>query len=181
MQEDDMRSIAILSVGALIGVLGAAGVPQEHASGSDGIPPALVAEHHELHQALADAVKSGGRTGEAAREVERVLAPHFEAEEQYALPPLGALAALAAGQPVADRAALIDLSAKLKANLPRMLDEHKAIGEACERLAAAAKDEGKSAAAEFAEHLRHHAAMEEQVMYPAAIVVGDYMKAAGHQ
>ena len=48
---------------------------------------------------------------------------------------------------------------------------------ALRRLAAAGRREGKPAAVRFAEALTLHALSEEQVLYPAAILVGDYIKA----
>jgi hypothetical protein len=40
-------------------------------------------------------MKEGGKVGEAAKAVANVLHPHFEKEEEYALPPLGLLSCLA--------------------------------------------------------------------------------------
>ena len=70
----------------------------------------------------------------------------------------------------------IDLSDRLKADMPKMLEEHKAIVEALNALKEAAKTENKKQAISFAEHLLAHAQNEEQVMYPAAILVGEYLK-----
>src|SRR5688572_11666658 len=62
------------------------------------VPAPLVAEHRELHAQLAAAAEAGGKTGEAAREVARLLHPHFVREEEFALPPLDALSMLARGE-----------------------------------------------------------------------------------
>ena len=62
------------------------------------IPQSLQAEHHEIHEALAEATPAPGRVGAAAKELAAVLDPHFERENQIALPPLGLLAPLAAGE-----------------------------------------------------------------------------------
>ena len=45
------------------------------------IPESLELEHEELHRQLVDAVKEGGKAGEAAKAVAEVLHPHFEKEE----------------------------------------------------------------------------------------------------
>jgi hypothetical protein len=60
-------------------------------------PQSLKVEHEELHGELAKAINAGGSTGEAARVVAKALHPHFMKEEEYALPPLGLLPALALG------------------------------------------------------------------------------------
>ena len=59
------------------------------------IPESLKWEHEELHAELARATKAGGKTGEAAKAVAGVLHNHFLQEEEFALPPIGLLAALA--------------------------------------------------------------------------------------
>lgn len=51
------------------------------------IPRSLKAEHDELHAELARAAKEPGEIGAAAREVARILHPHFVSEEEFALPP----------------------------------------------------------------------------------------------
>ena len=53
-----------------------------------------------------------------------------------------------------------------------MLEEHKQIVGALENLTHAAKQENKSEYIHFAEKLKLHAQTEEEVLYPAAILVG---------
>lgn len=155
----------------------------EHKSASDHdtklnfeVPGAMVAEHRELHEELEKAVKSGGKTCDAAKVVEERLSVHFEKEEQFALPQLGLLAPLAQGKVTPDMKPAIELSDRLKAEMPKMLEEHKGIVEALENLEAAARAENKPQALAFVETLSAHAENEEQVMYPAAILVGEYLK-----
>jgi hypothetical protein len=140
------------------------------------IPPSLKAEHQELHEALGRLVKAGGRTGQAAMEVEKRLAPHFVKEEEIAMPQLGLLQSLARGERPADTASIIRISEKLEAELPQMLSEHKQIVAALDKLRAAGQAEKKPAAVHFADDLILHAQTEEQVLYPAAILVGKYLK-----
>jgi hypothetical protein len=45
-------------------------------------PEPLKAEHEELHADLAKATKAGGRTGQAAQAVARVMHVHFAKEEE---------------------------------------------------------------------------------------------------
>ena len=143
------------------------------------IPKPLTAEHAELHAELIRATKVRGAIGEAARAVATLLHPHFEAEEEYALPPLGLLEALAGGPVTPEMKDVLLMTDKLKADLPKMLAEHTAIVGALRKLVAAAKREKKPEWARFAEKLVLHAQTEEQVLYPAAILVGEYVKARG--
>jgi hypothetical protein len=139
-------------------------------------PEPLKIEHQELHSDLAAAIGTGGRTADAARNVGRLLHPHFVKEEEYAMPPLGLLADLARGTVEADMSAVLAMTDRLEADLPHMLEEHAAVVAALTELANAANEEGKPDAARFAEKLILHAQTEEQVLYPAAMLVGRYLK-----
>lgn len=142
------------------------------------VPLALRAEHEELHAELVRATQAGGRTGEAAKAVARLLHPHFVKEEEVALPPLGLLAALADGKLDPAMAEILRLTDTLDGELPQMLAEHKEIVTALHGLVDAATAEGHPAYAYFADKLIAHARMEEEVMYPAARLIGRYLKAA---
>lgn len=112
------------------------------------IPKPLQAEHAELHAKPVQATKEGGAVGEVAREVARLLHPHFVREEEFVLPPLGLLA------------------------------EHRQIVGALEKLRAAAHAANLEEHERFAEALVLHAQTEEQVLYPAAILLGDFLQQA---
>lgn len=141
------------------------------------IPPALKAEHEELHGELARATRSGGRTGEAAAAVAQLMHPHFIKEEEYALPPLGLLSALSQGKVELGMSEVLKMTDRLEAELPRMLAEHKDIVKALQQLVEAAKAEDKPEYVHFAEKLMAHARTEEEVSYPTAVLVGRYLKA----
>ena len=140
------------------------------------IPQSITTEHKELHLQLEDAIKAGGRTGEAAKVVADRLHSHFEKEEEYALPPLGLLARIAEGRVSEEMKQSIKISDKLKQEMPKMLDEHRSIVAALDDLSKAAQSENNTAAVEFVTKLKMHAQNEEEVLYPAAILVGEYLK-----
>lgn len=140
------------------------------------IPHAMKVEHEELHADLTKAIQSGGETGAAAQEVAEALHAHFESEEKYALPPLGLLPALAAGKIVPEMAQVFQMTNTLKAELPRMLEEHRAIVAALKKMIEAAKQEKRMEHVTFAEKLMLHAQNEEEVSYPTAILIGEYLK-----
>ncbi len=140
------------------------------------IPHAMQVEHEELHVDLEKAIASGGETGAAAREVAEALHSHFESEERYALPPLGLLPALAEGRISSEMTQVLEMTDTLKAELPRMLDEHKVIVDALQKLIGAARKEKKMEHIHFAEKLMLHAQNEEEVSYPTAILIGEYVK-----
>jgi len=141
------------------------------------IPQSLKAEHEELHAELSRSVKAGGRTGEAARAVARLMHPHFLKEEEYALPPLGLLGDLAEGKIDPEMSAVLTMTDKLETELPIMLAEHKEIVVALKDLIEAAETENKPVYARFAEKLMAHARAEEEVSYPTALLIGRYLTA----
>jgi len=140
------------------------------------IPDSLKLEHKELHKQLAEATKAGGKIGEAAQLVAKTLHPHFVSEEEFAIPPLGILPQLVAGELNDEMRDVIKMTDKLKAELPKMVEEHKTIVSALDRLVKAANEENKPEYAAFAEKLKLHANAEEEVTYPTALLIGAYLK-----
>ena len=140
------------------------------------VPPSLSQEHSELHAALSAATKLPGAVGEAARAVAQLLYPHFVKEEEFALPPLGLLLQLAGGRLTEDMLPVAKMTDRLKGELPAMLAEHRDIIAALkelEKAGLAGRDEG---AVRLARKIISHTQAEEEMMYPAAILVGEYVK-----
>lgn len=140
------------------------------------IPLPLQHEHEALHERLRQATEAGGEVGEAAKTVARLMHPHFVKEDQIALPPLGLLVALARGDASAEMAEVLKLTDRLEAELPQMLAEHQAIVSALNTLRESAERAGRAEIVEFAQALTEHARTEEDVMYPAAVLVGQVVR-----
>ena len=138
-------------------------------------PKSIAIEHRELHEVLARAAAEGGEIGNAAGELERALAPHFKREEEIATPPLGLLPALAQGDATADMRSVLPMTDALKRELPKMLQEHEAIRSAVAQFRATAERNGQQDYMRFADNLAAHARQEEELLYPAAILVGRYV------
>jgi hypothetical protein len=139
------------------------------------IPSSLKHEHGELLAELDAATKAAGATGEAAREVARLLRPHFRKEEEFALPPLGLLERLAHGAMPEDVDAAIALAGRFTEEISAMLADHKTIGVALQHMYDTASREERLECARFARKLMLHARMEEEIYYPATLVIGDYL------
>ena len=177
------------ALAALIGTTAiawaAAGAAQDEQAGAAmtnkavAIPESIRREHQAIHSALVAATRAPGRVGTAARALADVLDPHFEREEEIALPPLGLLAPLAAGEalPNSTVSAAATMTATLRAEMPKMLEEHVRIHAAVADLRAAAEAVGAEAQVELADELALHARTEEEVLYPAALLVGDLLRA----
>jgi hypothetical protein len=167
--------IALPKLPAALGAPGqasGAGVQQP----APAIPQSLRTEHEEIHQALEAATRAPGRVGAAAKELAAVLGPHFERENQIALPPLGLLAPLSRGETPTGLPEILAMTDALRKELPRMLEEHKRIRSATEKLRTAAREEKASVHEHFAERLAAHAQTEEEILYPAAILVGEIIR-----
>jgi hypothetical protein len=143
------------------------------------IPRSMQVEHETIHAALVAATKHRGRIGQAARDLADVLHPHFVREELIALPPLGLLARLASNATVTETEAAqtLEMTDSLQRELPRMLEEHKRIRAAVERLRAVAQSAAAMKVVELSDDLALHAQTEEEVMYPAAVLVGEVLRA----
>ena len=139
-------------------------------------PPSLKHEHAVLHAELVAATNAGGKTGLAAQAVAEALHPHFVKEEEYAMPPLGLLTQLANGEVPTDSGSVVAMTDKLKNDFSHMLHEHKAIVIQLHRLIEAAESEKRSEYVHLAERLILHTQTEEEVLYPAAILIGEYLK-----
>ncbi|MFN3892902.1 MAG: hypothetical protein ACK4MV_21100 [Beijerinckiaceae bacterium] len=142
------------------------------------VPAPLSAEHHELQSELERATQAGGMTAVAAREVARLLHDHLAKEEEFALPPLALLKQLAKGADESSMAEARALTQRLETEMPNLLAEHFAIVQALNRLADAADSEGLPEQIRFADKLIAHVRMEEDILYPAAILVGRHLREA---
>jgi hypothetical protein len=140
------------------------------------IPQALVEDHKEMNARLQQAGAVGGKVGEAVQALSAVMAPHVEREEKYALPPLGLLPALTRSELDYDMGEATVLTDTLRDEMPAMMAEHRAIRSAVDALEAAAKQEGKLQILDLVGQIRLHLIEEEQVYYPAAELIGLYLK-----
>ena len=143
------------------------------------IPKSLQVEHAAIHTTLVEATKVQGPVGAAAKTLAEALHSHFDREEGIALPPLGVLARLADGVPIPDAelSRALSLSDSLRRVLPHVLGEHSRIGRAVESLREAAKAEHMPKYEMLADQVALHAQHEEEVLYPAAMLVGDLIRA----
>jgi len=139
-------------------------------------PQAFKLEHEEIRDALIHASREEGAIGEAARRVARILEPHVEKEEAFALPPLGLFEEVARGERPAAAGEALDMIEHLRGELDNMLAEHRMIVAALEEFLQAARAHGRVEHVELASKLIAHIRVEGHVLYPAALVLGDYLK-----
>ena len=132
-------------------------------------------EHEELHQELRKITKMRGKIGGAAVRVAEVLHPHFERENELALPVIGVARELVEGKSSPDFPKALELADKFKAEYQRMLQEHVEIIRALDELEKAARRAKKQAVIRFTRKLKAHARTEEDLTYPAVLMVGKFL------
>lgn len=133
-------------------------------------------EHNHLYAALERYAQTPGKTGKAAKKLLAVIRPHMIREEAFVLPQLAILKDLAFDKPASGMMWASKLSEKLKSEYPQMLSDHKAIHQFADEMIAAAKLEGDQGALAYAEQLKAHLQDEEDIVYPAAILAGEFVK-----
>jgi len=136
------------------------------------VPISLKSEHESLLARMRRAMREDDATGEAARRVMQVMDGHMMREEKFALRPLGLLRALGRGETPSEVAEAARLIEQLREQMPQMIDEHRQIAELLREFARAAEAAGKAEYVTLAEELIQHAHVEEDVLYPAALLVG---------
>ena len=77
--------------------------------------------------------------------------------------------------------AVLSMTDALERELPQMLKEHERIREAVGKFRSAAEKAGKAEYVRFSDELAAHARQEEEILYPAAVLVGRYVKRAAPQ
>ena len=83
---------------------------------------------------------------------------------------------MAEGKLTPEMRQVLQMTDRLKTGLRQMLEEHKAIVAALKNLSIVAKGEKKIEYVHFANKLIAHAKTEEEVLYPTAILIGEYVK-----
>lgn len=136
------------------------------------VPESLKEEHEEFIEWLKSHSDGNGQTGAALRHLLKLLEPHIERENEMVLPLLGALGGLAAGKPPENTGTVARAYEKYAGQYQTMFAEHSPIRLAIRRARKAAKVAGRGDAVEILDALSHHSRVEEEVLYPAALLVG---------
>lgn len=119
---------------------------------------------------LRRASKLENGTGLAVRELLKLLEPHFQKEERLAMPILGTLSEFALGDQTTSMAKVMAVANEMRSEYNEMLAEHKQLRPYIEHAKGAAECDENEEVADLMKGLAHHARMEEEVLYPAALV-----------
>jgi hypothetical protein len=132
----------------------------------------MIEEHEELHDELKKATRMKGAVGKAAKHVAEVLHPHFQKENDLALPIIGIARELGEGKPSEDFAKAEELFERFRPEYENMLREHVEIVTALGELEKAARKAKNGAVLKLAHKLKLHAKTEEDLTYPAVLMAG---------
>jgi len=141
------------------------------------VPPALRLEHVKLREQLYTITKESSDLGAAAHAVMELFYLHAVKEEERVLPALEALPQLAVGKITDSMSPLRDIADDLKAGLyEELIEDHKAIVAALKTFSQLALDQGRTDYVKFVDRFILHAQMEEEILYPAALVTAEYFQ-----
>ncbi len=139
-------------------------------------PSVILKEHQYFLKKLKEVISFEDSTGLAAKKLYEVMEYHFRVEEDYVLPPLGILPALAKSQIPEESEKIILLTVKFKNNEAVMLAEHQVITHYAGILVRAAEKEDHRKLMGFDVELEKHAALEEEILFPMVLVIGEYLR-----
>ncbi|HUK08975.1 MAG TPA: hypothetical protein VLX09_13965 [Stellaceae bacterium] len=141
------------------------------------IPQAVRIEHEETLRQLSAIARRQSRTGEIARKALPVFKEHFQREEEYILPPLTLAPAIAEGRVTPDMRWAIAMADRIKADSNTIFTEHTVITEWMNELATAAERSHERDVVDFARGAVADSLYDVEVTEPAAIVIGEYLRA----
>jgi len=136
------------------------------------VPKALRRGHDEARAQFAWANMERDRIAVAAKRVEKLCLPHFEYEERTVFPVLALLPYLQRGELQPEMLDVLPLIADFRARHDALQHHHNSILFAIAALLDAARKEKNRVFAEFANNLRVHERVEDEVLYPIVDVIG---------
>jgi hemerythrin superfamily protein len=145
--------------------------------GNFRIPEALKRGHDEARAELVRASTMHGQIGEEAGRVASFCLPHFEREEETVFPVFGLLRELAAGNVRPEMADVLPMISAFSEWRDSLGNDHLSVAPAIRRLLLAGYKEGNREIVEFTYCLRMHERLEEEVIFPTVLLIGNYVRA----
>lgn len=139
------------------------------------IPKAISHGHSHLCCLLKTLLKNYEENSEL-KLLNDVMTAHFHKEEKYALPPLGLLLNLSEGDWQLDEDTAIDMAEAVNSKLAELQKDHENIEKLIQSLKSYAENGNYYDLERFINDLEIHMELEDQVLYPAAVLIGNYFK-----
>lgn len=150
--------------------------PVIHFPGKPEVPSSIKKEHEHLLDQIHGITLFQDSAGLAAIKLNDLMQHHFREEEDFVLPPLGILTLLASGKTPEQSNEIIRLTDKLASQLTHVSVEHQLIKAYVDELKQADTNGSHPEIIEFEKQLYKHAKLEEEVFFPAAILIGEFLK-----
>ncbi len=139
-------------------------------------PKSLQLSHDEACAELVCAATEGGPIEIAAERLAQLCLPHFEREEKFVFPILSLLPELTRGNLRPEMAEVLPLVSEFMAMQAALDKQHQSIQAAIDALLLACHREKNTKFAEFAFSLRVHERMEDEIIYPAVLLIGNFLR-----
>jgi len=141
------------------------------------VPESLRLEHVQLREQLYRLTMENNDLAASARNVMELFYKHYIKEEERVFPALEVLPLLVEGKITDSMAPLLVIADDMKASLyEELLDDHRAIVASLKNISQAAIAQGRREYIEFIDRFILHAQMEEEILYPAALVTAEYFQ-----
>ena len=146
------------------------------ACGQQGVPEAVIDAHDELRAALAKASAEPGPVGVAAKRLAELCVPLFDREEEGVFRAFGLLDDLLTGRAQPDSAVALPVLAELRSLSDIAHDRRRLIDDAIEDLLRQAGKANNGLPAKVAQALWHSEKVEDEVMYPAMLLIDQSLR-----
>jgi len=144
--------------------------------GKPETPSFIKREHEQLLEHVQAFTLFQDSAGLVAIKLHEIMEHHFQEEEDYVLPPLGLLPLLAGGQLPENSREIIGLTDKLQSQLSHLNAEHQLIKAHMDEMLKTSAAFNHPEIKEFEKQLLQHAKVEEEIYFPAALVIGENLK-----
>lgn len=144
--------------------------------GKPAVPSSIIKEHEILLNQIHKLSLFEDSAGLAAKKLYSLMEHHFKEEEDVVLPQLGLLPLLANEKLPGQIKEIIQLSEKLKSHLTHLNVEHQLIEAYLGELKQVAAKKDLPEINDFEKELRKHANTEEEIFFPAAVLIVEYLK-----
>jgi Hemerythrin HHE cation binding domain len=150
--------------------------PASSWNGKLTVVDALLLGHDEARGDFVRASMQGGRIAKAGERLAQLCLPHFEHEEGIVFPVLALLPDLERGNLRRKMMELMPLISDFRAMQDAMHGHQEAMASAIEEFLQAAHREKSREFADFAHNLRAHERIEDEVIYPRVILIGNHLQ-----
>lgn len=140
------------------------------------VPKAIIHGHANLIIEMSEVIAIGGEIAEKAKQLRDTMVPHFKKEEEYALPPLGLLIAFSEQNWEINAQEAIKMAENLQLRMEEMKQDHTNIRATLNELKILGEREGNFIVKMLVRSLTLHMELEDEVLYPATLLIGNYLK-----